>query len=237
MSVETLFHPDQKILFSNAAERLRQHVLNSSKPTFTVALPGGRSVVGLLKALAEERQALPRESWMKLHFFMVDERRVPLEHQDSNFKLVRELFFEQALKDDLLTPEQLHPFIIDTTASGDGIEKYSNEFKNYSDKFDLMVLGVGEDAHVGALFPDHHSIRNENEFFITMDDSPKPPPKRMTASKRLMQRSLAAFALFTGEAKREALQRFRDPKLTLESCPAKIINSLPNAYVVTDLKE
>ena len=200
-----------------------------------VALPGGRSVVGLLRATAQLASPAQRELWKRIHFFIVDERLVPLNHDDSNFRLVNELFFEEALGKGLLVPRQIHPFRYELRAADRGVKAYEAELKRFGGAFHLVVLGVGEDAHVGALFPNHHSIKDESEYFITLDDSPKPPPSRMTATATLIRRSQVAFGLFIGEAKREALTRFRDPALSFQECPAKLLNDIPQSYVITDL--
>jgi len=73
-----------------------------------------------------------------------------------------------------------------------------------TDKFDLILISSGEDGHVAALFPNHHSVRKQAEYFLTMNDSPKPPPERMTASLSLLKRSTIALVLFYGEGKKDA---------------------------------
>ena len=81
-------------------------------------------------------------------------------------------------------------------------------------RYDVVLLSSGEDGHVAALFPGHHSIENRHHGFIVMDDSPKPPPGRMSSSLSLIQTASAAVLIFAGAAKREAYARFND-----ESCP------------------
>ena len=164
---------------------------------------------------------------------MVDERMVPLDHEDSNFRLVSELFFEKALSEQLIEQEQLHPYRLDDSADH-GTLAYQKALEAFGGRFDVAFLGVGEDSHVGALFPNHHSWNNEADFFFVMDDSPKPPPERMTSSRRLLARSGALFALFFGEGKRQALERYLDPQLSGSQCPVKLINDVANAFVLTD---
>ena len=86
-----------------------------------------------------------------------------------------------------------------------------------------MLLSAGEDGHVGALFPRHHSVEDRHHGFIVMDDSPKPPPGRMTSSLSLMQTASAAVLIFAGEAKREAYARFNDTSCPVADCPAKLV--------------
>jgi 6-phosphogluconolactonase len=68
-----------------------------------------------------------------------------------------------------------------------------------------------------------------------MDDSPKPPPGRMTSSLSLVQTASVAVILFVGEAKREAYGRFNDEKCPVSDCPAKLVLAIGDATVFTDL--
>ena len=198
-------------------------------------MPGGRSIVGFLERLREDRSALSSEHWRKLQFFMVDERLVPVDHEDSNYRLVSELFFKDTIASGLLAEEQVHPFILDTSREDYGVGLYEEELKRNSPQFDIALLGVGEDAHVGALFPNHHSIKDPTPYFITMEDSPKPPPKRMSASVGLLRQAKIAMGLFLGEAKKQALANYCNTALGLVECPAKILDEVPQGYVITDL--
>jgi 6-phosphogluconolactonase len=68
-----------------------------------------------------------------------------------------------------------------------------------------------------------------------MDDSPKPPPQRMTMSRKLLLQSQVAVILFLGEAKREALMKFRDGRLDYKDVPNKLVQQIKDVHVFTDL--
>ena len=68
-----------------------------------------------------------------------------------------------------------------------GLSSYVKDLKDHGGKYDIVVLSSGEEGHVGALYPGHHSISDESEFYIKMNDSPKPPPNRMTSSRKLLK--------------------------------------------------
>ena len=99
----------------------------------------------------------------------------------------------------------------------------------------MAMLGVGEDAHVGALFPEHHSVKDCSPGYLSLTDSPKPPPHRVTASRALLASSSMLGALVLGEAKRQALELIVAPQGTTETCPARIVYEVPSSYVFTDL--
>jgi 6-phosphogluconolactonase len=197
-----------------------------------VAVPGGTSVSGVFEQLKSRK--IP---WHKVHFFMVDERLVPLDHADSNYRQAYETFLSELITRDELPEGNVHPFVLDKSKPDKGAGAYEEELKNHGGKYDIVLLSSGEDGHVGALYPNHHSVDDESEFFITMDDSPKPPPKRMTMSRKLLLRSQVAVLLFLGEGKREALNKFRDDRLDYRAVPCRLVQEIKDVYVFTDVRE
>jgi 6-phosphogluconolactonase len=228
-SAERLYEVGARLFFTELAAR-------RGKNTTVVALPGGRSIVGILNAGAAKANELGGEVWKSLRFFMVDERLVPLDHADSNFKLLNENFYLPLVERKLIAQSQVFPFIYRPELPDRGVSAYTQSLLENGGSYDISFLGVGEDAHVGALFPAHHSMSDKGGTYITMDDSPKPPPPRMTSSRALLSSSGTAFGLFTGEAKREALERFLNPEFTEEQCPAKLMERCGAAYALTDIK-
>lgn len=216
-SVEELAKEAASILAS-AVDRIL-----SQKDGVVLAIPGGRSVQPLWKLLAEEKMP-----WDKVHIFMADERIVPPTHPDSNYKLAYDFFLKRLIDLQKLPQENIHPF---SPEIGNG--SYYAELKKFGGKADIIILGVGEDGHVGALYPNHHSIRDDSEGYIAMNDSPKPPAERVTMSCRLMQKADTALLLFIGEGKREAYEKFKSGDDATE-CPARLAKKIRNAYVMTD---
>lgn len=220
--MNTIYNQNQEILAQEAAQAFKESVVKilENKDKVIVAIPGGRSIVAFFKESAHLNI-----NWSKVHFFMVDERRVALDHVDSNFGQAKKLFLN-----DLVPEENLHPY--DYTQE---IKKYENELEQHGGKFDIVILGVGEDGHTAGLYPNHHTIKNEENYFIVFDDSPKPPPLRMSASKKLIERSNIAFLFFIGEAKKEAYKNFLDENVDSISCPAKIGLAANKTFVITDI--
>jgi 6-phosphogluconolactonase len=189
-----------------------------------LAIPGGKSVSGIFK-LIKETQEIP---WGKVHIFMVDERMVSINDDNSNFKLANDTFIGELTHNGKLPKQNVHPFKVEQ-----GIESYQKELERLGGKYDIILLSAGEDGHVGALFSNHHSIRDKSPFFITMDDSPKPPPERMTSSRLLLEKADTAILLFYGEGKKEAYKKFRDEKVTIEDLPTKLVKNIKNSFVIS----
>ena len=189
----------------------------------TVAVPGGRSVVNLLKKLQYESV-----DWEKVHFFMVDERIVPQDHQDSNFRLV-----SSCLKD-IAGSACLYPLPYSSEGPAHGVDQYRERLLALGGRYDVVLLASGEDGHVAGLFPEHETVKSEEPFFVLTRSAPKPPSVRMSSSRKLIGSSRTAILLFLGKEKHRAFAGYRDKNLSLYQCPAKIINGVPERYVLTD---
>ena len=201
------------------------------KDNVVLAVPGGRSV----KSIFDQFSLHVDLPWDKIHIFMVDERLVPIDDEQSNFKLVMEQFGSELINKKKIPKQNFHPFIVDKNVPYYGVKQYENELKKFGGKFDIVILGVGEDGHVAGLFPDY-TVKDESDYFIKIDDSPKPPKQRMTASKNLIGNSSIGVVLFIGEGKRNAYNDFLNPEKNINECPAKILNNIKQGYILTDLE-
>jgi len=195
-----------------------------------LAVPGGRSAAAIFDAMLREEL-----DWRHVHFFIVDERLVPVDHPDSNFKLLREHLVAPLAQTGRIDSGNAHPFVLDPASADRGAARYERTLAELGFRYDVVLLSAGEDGHVGAIFPGHHSVGDRHHGFIVMDDSPKPPPERMTSSLSLIQTASAAVLIFAGEAKREAYGRFNDESCPVSGCPAKLVLAIGDTAVFTDL--
>ena len=194
------------------------------------AIPGGRSVTGIFELLKKEDMI----DWSKVHVFLVDERLTDIYSEDSNFRQANELFLHDLIVIKRLPEENVHPFIHTPSHEDEGLGDYEVELREFGDFFDVVLLGVGEDGHVGALYP-KSSVLDAGEFFIKMHDSPKPPKDRMSSGKHLLERSNTVFVFFFGEGKKQAYLDFLNPDLKDYDVPVKIVKKAKNTFVVTDI--
>lgn len=209
----------------------------TKKPTgpIVIGLCGGRSVVGLLGALLKESQNQPKDVLGRIHFFMVDERLVPLTDDQSNYGGLKKLLFDSLLAEGVISPAQLHPFDPNPSLPDYGSAPYLEELEKLGGAFTVAVVGVGEDGHIAGLFPGHQTLKRQGREFLTFHDSPKAPLQRMTASPGLISGADLAIVLLLGEGKRDAWNAFNSPDSTVEKCPALIAKSAAQCVVVTDL--
>ena len=124
---------------------------------FHLALAGGQTPVGVYRTL----QGIGGFPWARTHVYLGDERTVPPDHADSNYRMARE-----SLLDHVAVPaEQVHP--VDTgrppeqaaAAYAELLEANLPRTADGQPRFDLVLLGMGADGHVASLFPDTDILR------------------------------------------------------------------------------
>ena len=212
-------------LTEKAAVILARAILRciSVKKEAVLAVPGCRSVTDIFANLRQ--QELP---WEQLHVFLLDERLVPLEHEESNYRLLKEQLGRVA------PPEMLHPFRHNPEDPLKSVDEYNEELQNHGGRFDIVLASSGEDGHIASLFPRHPSIGNPANGFILVNDAPKAPSARMSASRGLIRQADTGLLLFLGSAKAGALRSALAPHTPVNDCPAKIIMELQHYCLLTD---
>ncbi|XP_074319909.1 putative 6-phosphogluconolactonase 4, chloroplastic [Silene latifolia] len=158
----------------------------NSRGFFTVVVSGGSLIKSLRKLV--EAPYVDSIDWSKWHVFWVDERVVPKDHPDSNYKLAYDGFLSKVP----ILPDNVHA-INDTLPTKEAAEEYEIRLKQLVDssvlatspttgfpKFDAMLLGMGPDGHVASLFPGHPLVKEDKKWVTHIMDSPKPPPERIT---------------------------------------------------------
>ncbi|TMW55154.1 hypothetical protein Poli38472_013916 [Pythium oligandrum] len=176
-------------------ERSQQAIATRGK--FTVALSGGSLPKILNKGVSEIKDTVDFSKW---HVFFADERCVPLDHDDSNFKACKEALFDHVpipadqiyTLDASLSPEQA---AVDYTA------KLATIWGSELPRFDLLLLGMGPDGHTCSLFPGHPLLDEHKLFVASIEDSPKPPPQRITLTYPVVNNAAHVAFIATGSSK------------------------------------
>ena len=148
----------------------------AQRGTFSVAVPGGRSPQATYTALASPEFAglVP---WNCTHIFFADERCVPPDHSDSNYRLVREHFLSR-----VPIPERnVHRIRAELPPEEAASNYESTLLALLGDRptFDLILLGLGTDTHVASLFP-HSPALAENDHFVAANYVEKLQAHRLT---------------------------------------------------------
>jgi 6-phosphogluconolactonase len=174
---------------------------------FTVALSGGSLPKLLCPPLVTE-PLYSQVDWPSWHVFWADERCVPLTSPDSNYRLAREYLFDHVD----IPPAQIYALddsLAPAAAATAYQETLAQVFQPASDlpRFDLILLGMGEDGHTASLFPDHPLLDETERWVAPIFDSPKPPPERITLTLPVINNARQVIFLTAGPGKAEALSQ------------------------------
>lgn len=196
----------------------KQSIANGEK--FSVALSGGSSPKKLYEILAAGyRNAI---DWNKVYFFFGDERFVPKTDPESNFLMAKKALF------DPLEISETQIFAVDTSAEPEvAAQKYTNVLNNFVKgqevRFDLVLLGLGDNSHTASLFPHTNVLYDEaplvKEVFLKDQNV-----YRITLNAPLINQAHHIAFLVYGEAKAEAVQHILEGEKDINDYPAQLIN-------------
>ena len=133
---------------------------------FTVALSGGSTPKSLYSLLASG--SIPNIPWDKIFFFFGDERFVPPDHPDSNYRMVHETgLFSKVFNDQVFrVPTEEKDADIAARDYEQTIQKFFNLKPGEFPRFDLILLGLGPDGHTASLFPGTAALNEKNRLVV-----------------------------------------------------------------------
>lgn len=207
------------------AKTLRTYVLQCQNAglerhgAFKVAVSGGSLPTTLAKALLAPSNGSPEDTvrFEEWEVFFADERAVPLDHSDSNYKLLKDELIDK-IPEGMGKPE-IHAIDLQHL---DDVQELADQYqeelmRSFAAKdsvklpiFDLLLLGCGNDGHTCSLFPNHELLRESDAWVAAISDSPKPPPKRITLTLPVVTHGIKIAFVATGEGKKEILKRIFD---------------------------
>ncbi|PYQ62058.1 MAG: 6-phosphogluconolactonase [Acidobacteria bacterium] len=206
---------------------LAAHQAVSDHGRFTWALAGGSTPRTVYELLASDfyRARMP---WSAIHFFWGDERHVPPDHADSNYRMARE-----TLLDPMAIPaENVHRILAENQDAAAAATQYEAELRRFFSppagapealpRFDLVLLGLGPEGHTLSLFPGSPAL-HESERWVVAPWVEKLQTFRITLTPPVLNRAAAVLFLAAGEEKADALHAVLEEVGDADLYPARIV--------------
>lgn len=181
----------------------------------TVALAGGSTPEAMYRLLADEPAFRARFPWGQTHFFFSDERHVPPEHKDSNYRMADEALLKKVAAQ--CPSGNIHRIPAEHPDASQAASQYEAELRAFFGaggvpRFDLILLGMGPDGHTASLFPGTTGLR-ETEKLVAAAWVDKLSTYRITFTPPLLAAAGAILFLAAGAEKAEVL------RIVLEGAP------------------
>ncbi len=206
--------PDPEALAAAAAGAFAD-AAGASTGAFRVALSGGSTPRALYARLAQEpfRSVVP---WSRVEIFFGDERCVPADHSDSNFRMADEALLRHVP----LEPSRIHRVRTEFPPE-EAARRYADEIRG--PHFDWIFLGLGLDGHTASLFPGSPAI-GEKTKLVTSAETPETKLPRVTVTVPVINAAAKILFVVAGAEKSEILRRVLEEPATRE-LPASLIAS------------
>jgi len=190
---------------------------------FTIALSGGSTPRNLYTLLATNaRTSLP---WDRTYFFWSDERHVPPDDPDSNYRMAEEAMLSKipvAASNVFRVPTE-NP---DAAAAAEAYEQTLRKFfaveAGQVPRFDLILLGMGPDGHTASLFPETAALREKSRLVVA-NWVEKLKTSRITFTLPLLNAARCVAFLVSGTDKASVLHEVLEGDAPAEQFPAKLV--------------
>lgn len=215
------------------SEKFRE--ILDKKPAINIAISGGNTPNLLFKALSSEyKESI---NWEKINFYWVDERCVPPGSPDSNFGNAYNFLFWKIK----LSPANIYRIKGEDTPEEEA-ERYSFLVKNNIPeeaglpRFDILILGIGQDGHVASIFPGQLALFNSANIY-EVSESPYTGQKRITMTGKVINNAENIYILVSGKNKADVIGNILNRTQDAERYPAGKIDPINGSMLVMVDKE
>jgi 6-phosphogluconolactonase len=191
-----------------------------------IAISGGSTPKSTFALLADRNQPWRSHMpWDALDLYWVDERCVPPDHADSNYRMTREAMLDHVP----LKPEQIHRVEgeLDPEAAA---ARYESELRNgfrlegaETPRFDLVALGMGPDGHTASLFPHTEAIHELSRLSVANHVPQQKDSWRITLTWPVINHASSVFFLIAGNDKAAVLNEVLTGRRDPERLPSQLI--------------
>jgi 6-phosphogluconolactonase len=200
-----------------------------------VALSGGRISRQFFAAVVEWARK-ERIAFANVHFFWADERCVPPEDAESNYRVARELLLAPlGIADDHIHRIRGESDPVEAAVAAESeICRIAPLTEDGQPVLNLIFLGMGEDGHVASLFPGEPEAVMTSEAVYRAVTAVKPPPRRITLGYAAIAAARQVWVLASGPDKEGALRNSLDP--ASQTPLARVIRSRTQTRIFTDIR-
>ena len=217
MSVEVYETPD--VLAGAAARAFAERASEAiaKRGRFVVALAGGSTPKATFEVLA--RDHADAVDWPRVHVFFGDERTVPPDHEDSNYRMAREALLDH------VSAGSVHPMHGESPPE-EAATSYEEELREFfggqPPVLDLVMLGIGEDGHTASLFPETAALEVTDRLVVA-NPVLQLGTTRITLTAPILNAARWVFFLVAGEGKARALKEILEKDADPRAYPAKLV--------------
>lgn len=212
---------------SEVAEKFSAYfeALVKGKKEFHVALSGGSTPKIVFDVLASDYG--DKIEWNNIHFYWGDERCVPPTDDQSNYKMTVEHLFSKIQ----VPVENIHRVLGEADPTSEAM-RYANLLEINLDrvegipKFDLVILGMGDDGHTASIFPHEITLWNAKDHCVVATH-PDSGQKRVSINGTLINMAKEVAFLVTGSSKAEKIYEIHSKQKGFEKYPASLVK--PNS--------
>jgi 6-phosphogluconolactonase len=218
-----------------AAERIASHVAAAiaARGSALVCLTGGGTAEHVYQRLADPALWQHRIDWTRVHLFWGDERHVPPDHADSNFGMAQRAFVSRVP----VPPAQVHRMRAELPDAAVAAREYEHELRRgfaaagrADTAFDLMLLGLGEDAHIASIFPESPLLAGSaappaEAARVAAVRAPHLHAWRITLTPPAILDARIILVIASGAEKAEAVRAALDRLDNLRAAPAQLLRA------------
>jgi 6-phosphogluconolactonase len=190
---------------------------------FSIALSGGGTPRLALEALARHAAGI---DWKAVHFFWGDERCVPPDHADSNYRMAREALFDTVD----IPGGNIHRIMGERNPEAEAA-RYAGEMlatlplAGNIPRFDLVMLGLGEDGHTASIFPGNIGLLKSGTL-CEVSVHPMSGQKRITLTGKVFGQATQVAFLVTGSRKSSVVKEILEHEKGCEAYPAAMLYAM-----------
>src|SRR5262249_2539250 len=197
-----------------------------AKGAFTVALSGGSTPKNLYALLADDSALRATIPWDKVHFFWGDERHVPPDHPDSNYRMAHEALLSKVPA----LPANVYRIKGEYPEASHAADEYDQTLRKFFGlaagrfpRFDLLLLGMGPDGHTASLFPGTAAL-HESARLVVANWVEKFHSHRITLTPPVLNNAASIIFLVSGEEKADPLRSVLQGEEQPERFPSQSIS-------------